>query len=200
MSVRNVGLWIPFFLFFACRDNQSKQPRPRQYPRIEFPQKSYKPYSEKECPFVVDIPEYFEPLQKDYLFGDIPAGNCWFDLAIEEFNATIHCSYFPLSDEDQYISLVNDAFAMAGKHNIKATFREEFRVENSHGSHGLIFKIHGPVATPYQFYLSDSTNHFIRGSLYFDDQVHSDSIAPVVEFLREDIDVILASLQWQPEK
>ena len=84
----------------------------------------------------------------------------------------------------------------ASKHNIKASYREEFEIKTREAS-GMIFKINGPVATPYQFYISDSTNHFFRGSLYFDAKVDYDSIAPVVTFLEKEVDHMLRSLVWE---
>ena len=182
---------------FSCQSNESPLIRPRQFPKVEFPTQSYTTFESDRCPFKVNIPQYSQVEQKEYLFDNIPAGQCWFDIIIPEFEATIHCSYFELNKKNEYAHLVNDAFTMAGKHNIKATFREEFNIENQFGSRGLIFKINGPVATPYQFYISDSTNHFLRGSLYFDNDINSDSISPIVNFLRKDIDMILSSLQWE---
>ena len=61
---------------------------------------------------------------------------------------------------------------------------------------GLIYDIKGSVASPVQFYVTNSSSRFMRGALYFDDVVKSDSIAPVVAFLRDDIVRMMESLQW----
>ena len=195
--MKHLSLLILIASICSCKSDEGPLIRPRQYPKVDFPAQSYSTFESEGCPFKVQIPEHSQVEQKKYLFDNIPAGQCWFDIVIPDFNATIHCSYFPINEDNIYGSLVNDAFTMAGKHNIKATFREEFNIENQFGSRGLIFKINGPVATPYQFYISDSTQHFLRGSLYFDNDINSDSISPVVNFLRKDIDVFLSSLQWE---
>jgi len=53
------------------------------------------------------------------------------------------------------------------------------------------------VATPYQFFLTDSTHHFFRGALYYDATPNQDSLAPVNAFLLEDIQHILNTFRWK---
>lgn len=183
--------------FVSCSGEIRQQPRPHQYPRIDFPEKNYQVYRNSECPFSIEIPVYAEVVQKERLFDEVIANPCWFDVLLSGLNATIHCSYYAIGDEYNFDKLVNDAFKMASKHNVKASFREEFSIENGFGAAGMIFKINGPVATPYQFYMTDSTNHFLRGSLYFNEQVAPDSIAPVISFIEQDIQYLLESLRWQ---
>ena len=191
-------LFVLIFVFnCACQPGKINQPKPHQYPKILFPQKDYNLYEDSECPFTIDVPQYASIVQKDFLFGDVPAGKCWFDIVMDKFDVTLHCSYYNFSNEAELGNLVNDAFEMASKHNIKASFREEFVVQNNFGGSGLLFKINGPVATPYQFYMTDSTQHFLRGSLYYNGNVSVDSVAPITDFLREDIDVLLASIKWE---
>jgi gliding motility-associated lipoprotein GldD len=60
----------------------------------------------------------------------------------------------------------------------------------------MLFKIEGPVASPYQFYITDGKSHFLRGSLYFDQKVNFDSLRPVIEFLKTDIEHLMASVKW----
>ena len=181
----------------GCNKRALLSPRPHQYPKLQFPSKSYTSFQFEDCPFKIDIPSYSKVEQKLYLFDDVPVGKCWFDIEIAHFDAKIHCSYYTINQNNKFDELVNDAFTMASKHNIRASFREEIQIENSYGSSGIIFNIQGPVASPYQFFLSDSTNHFLRGSLYFNNASRTDSLQPIVEFLYDDIQALASSLQWQ---
>lgn len=191
-------LTIAFILIISsCGKDRIAQPRPHQYPRITYPAQEYKSYVNDECPFVLDIPTYAKTTKKKLLFDEVAADPCWFDISLEQLNATIHCSYYPISKNNTLDKLVNDAFTMASKHNVKASFREEYVIKNKAGHSGLMFKINGPVATPFQFYMTDSTRHFLRGSLYFDERVNQDSISPIVDFIEEDLDVMLNSLEWR---
>ncbi len=183
-------------LVMSCQVSDVPSPRPHQYPRLTFPEREYKIYKNEECPFTMEVPSASEVVKKEYLFGEIEASPCWFDISISSLAATVHCSYYKINQDQRLDKLINDAFTMASKHNIKASYREEFEIKTREAS-GMIFKINGPVATPYQFYISDSTNHFFRGSLYFDAKVDYDSIAPVVTFLEKEVDHMLRSLVWK---
>jgi len=187
--------WL-LLLLMSCQATDIPSPRPHQYPRITFPEGGYQVYNNDECPFVMEVPTFSEVVKKEYLFGDIEASPCWFDITVSSLTATIHCSYYKIDPDQRLDKLINDAFTMASKHNIKASYREEFEIKTQEAA-GMIFKINGPVATPYQFYVTDSTQHFFRGSLYFDERVDPDSIAPVITFLEGEVDHMLRSLTWE---
>jgi gliding motility-associated lipoprotein GldD len=143
------------------------------------------------------IPKYYQ-YTKDSLKNDNEKRfNCWFDLYSHELNSNIHFSYFTFSGRQEYDALVQDAFEMANKHNVKASFRNEFSIQYPlNNVYGLMFDIEGPVASPMQFYLTDSTSHFLRGSLYFNDIVNRDSIAPIYNFIKEDFGPLFKSFKW----
>ena len=64
--------------------------------------------------------------------------------------------------------------------------------------YGLAYQIKGMgAASPYQFYLTDSTSHFMRGSLYFDAVPNNDSLAPVIEFVEKDIQHLFETIRWK---
>ena len=62
---------------------------------------------------------------------------------------------------------------------------------------GIAFDIDGPSASPFQFFLTDSLHHFVRGALYFNTEVRADSIAPIVEFVEEDLLYLIETFEWQ---
>ena len=98
---------------------------------------------------------------------------------------------------DYFDKLVKDAFKLSGKHNIKANYRDEMVIKKENHVSGIIFDIAGPVASPTQFYLTDSTNHFLRGALYFNNRVEPDSMAPIYEFIKKDIAKLIETFSWQ---
>lgn len=99
--------------------------------------------------------------------------------------------------ENTLDKLIGDAFILASKHNVKADFREEVLIRKPNHVNGLMFNIEGPVASSINFYLTDSINHFVRASLYFKNTVNPDSIAPVLDFVREDIEKIITTFEWK---
>ncbi len=187
---------ITIILWTSCTDNGPQLPKPRIYPRIEYPEKSYHLQVFNDCPFEMNIPDYFDVLQ-DTFQKDNAQNKCWFDLYSQELNAYLHLSYIDIDNRKHFDKLMLDAFELADKHNIKANYRDEIKISKPQNNvHGILFEIDGPVATPLQFFVTDSTTHFMRGSLYFKAQVNRDSIAPVYDFLREDVIELLDSYQW----
>jgi gliding motility-associated lipoprotein GldD len=184
-------------LFTAC-DSETPVPKPRAYPKVVYPEKKYKPFESGYCHFTFDQPAYAN-VERDSTFFEGGAGSdCWFNLNIPSLNATVYCSYYPVTNKKRFDELTQDAFNMANKHNIKASFIEEMQISRPQDKvYGMIYAIDGPVASPYQFFVTDSTRHFLRGSLYFRTQARPDSLAPVVAFMKKDINRMLETLQWQ---
>ncbi len=183
--------------WISCHEEKVAKPRPHQYPKINFPIKNLSTLNPEGCPFSISIPDYAHIIKKQEVHDQKVIHPCWIDIKMPTFGATIHCSYYPIDQTNTYEALVEDAFTLASKHNVKASFREEYAIETIEGSKGLLFKIDGPVATPYQFYLSDENEHFFRGSLYFDQKIQLDSMAPIISYIQGDINEMVGSIRWK---
>lgn len=184
-------------LLSSCSSEYTPLPKPRMYPRVVYPEKKYTPFQKSDCPFSFQMPEYGAILNDTFRFEGRPDNPCWFDLNLTSLNASIHCSYYEISGSRSLTSLVNDAFNLAGKHNIKANYRKESVIDNGSGVKGILFEIDGPVASPLQFYITDEKKHFFRASLYFNATVNPDSTAPVLQFLRPDLDTLISTFSWR---
>ena len=150
------------------------------------------------CPFRFEMPTYATVERDTLFFEKRPESDCWFNLAIAPLNAKIHYSYYPITSRARFDELVGDAFTMTQKHNIKASYIEEVPIHRpADRVHGLIFEVEGPAASAYQFFLTDSTRHFLRGALYFNTQARPDSLAPVIEFVRQDLNRMVQTLTWK---
>lgn len=197
---RVTGLILPavifVFLFSSCKEDWVT-PKNRMYPKINFPAKGYQSYQDGSCPYTFEYPTYAVVKRDSLFFKDQVVSPCWFDIRIDTLNASIHCNYVEISKENTVDKLINDAFTIASKHNIKAVARKESNIENEFGVTGLFFDIEGPVAMPVQFYVTDNKKHFFRGSLYFNAKVNPDSTAPVLQFVRNDIEKLLETFQWK---
>lgn len=171
----------------ACGD-KAYAPRPKGYFRIDFPEKSYKQY-DGECPFRFEIPTYSFLIKEE-------KSDCWFNIYFPKYNATIYMTYRTVDNDID--TLLNDAHDFAYKHTVKADAIEENIFEkDSSQVYGCLYNIKGNVASQVQFYMTDSTTHFMRGSLYFDSRPNKDSLAPVVDFIRNDIEHFMESFEWK---
>lgn len=183
-------------LLFTCSEEHSILPKPRAYPRIDFPEKEYQNFDEDYCAFTFEYPMYTKIAQDTSFFDELPVDPCWFDVYYPSFNGKLHCSYRPIDKENSLEKLKQEAFKMANWHNKRANYIEEIIIQKPNRVSGFAFDMKGPSASPFQFYLTDSTNHFFRASLYFNSHVQPDSLAPVIEFVKTDIVRMIETFDW----
>ncbi len=190
--------FIILLFMMSCGGDKVYSPKPKMYPRVVYPSKTYEQKEIAYCNFSFQAPTYASIIQDKYFYDDVVVNPCWFDLSVSDLKADLHCSYFPLDSRDGLDRLVHDAFRMTNEHNVKANYIEETLIENKdHNVYGLLFSVDGPVASPIQFYLTDSTNHFFRASLYLNSKVNPDSTAPIVKYIAQDIDAMISSWEWK---
>ncbi|MCB0588960.1 MAG: hypothetical protein KDD06_26965 [Phaeodactylibacter sp.] len=189
---------ILFILFLsACGGEPSYTPKPRAYPRVEYPQGGYQQFDEDYCNFTFEYPVYAEAQQDTLFFDEKPANPCWFDIYIPAFDSRLYCSYYPIGPEASFEKLKNDAFELVEWHNKKANFIQEVPIKKEGNVNGFAFIIEGPAASPFQFYLTDSTDNFLRGALYFNTQARPDSLQPIYEFVEDDILHMIETFRWK---
>ena len=198
--MRNL-LWFGSLLLLcgACGDDALPIPKPRSYPRILFPEQTYERTTTGYCDFTFDKPTSATIVREELFFDRPPPDSCWFDLRLDaRLNGAIHFSYYPITSEADWEGLLDEAFELVGVHNERASDIEEITIHRGEANvHGVAFNITGPAASPFQFFLTDSTTHFLRGALYFDAEVRPDSIAPVVAYVKEDIFRLVESFEWK---
>jgi gliding motility-associated lipoprotein GldD len=180
--------------FVSCdEEDQVYSPRPRGYCRIDFPEKHYRKY-DSICPYTFEIPVYSH-MTRDAHSGTEP---CWLNLEFPKFKATIHLSYKYVNND--LAKHLENSHYFANKHQVKATGLDEITIlRDSAKVYGLLFDIGGNTASTLQFYLTDSTRHFLRGALYFNSVPNIDSLKIVVDFLRADVLHLINTTQWKKE-
>ncbi len=189
-------IFVFALVFFGSCDDPAPTPRPRGFPRVIYPEKQYVDFDKDYCNFTFRMPAY-AAIEKDTLFFDEkPMDECWFNIHFPDFDSDIHFSYFPVGGANSLEKLRGDAFELAAKHNVKANYIDELPISRPDGTIGMVFDIEGAVASPFQFYLTDGSKHYLRGALYFNTQAKPDSLAPVLNFLKTDILEMINTLEW----
>ncbi|GAB3931247.1 gliding motility lipoprotein GldD [Mucilaginibacter myungsuensis] len=179
-------------LLCSCGDGDYS-PKPRGYFRIPLPKKEYQDYT-GGCPFYFKYPTYAF-IEPDRNRNAMP---CWLNVQFPQFNGTLHLTYEPVANQKIFNMLVEDSYKLASKHTVKATSIDQAAINNSfYNVFGVYYSIEGNVASSAQFFLTDSTNHYIRGSLYFNVKPRIDSIQPVMDFVKKDLDVMIKSFRWK---
>ena len=186
-----------FLLISLAACNNDYIIKPRGYFKIDFPQKEYQKFDNPAYPYSVEYPVYAEIL-KDSLFFDKKAENpYWINVSFPRFNGKIYISYKEVG-KNNFDSLVNDAFTMSYKqHTYKASSIEPTPFTTPNNLNGIYFSLKGNTATANQFFITDSSRHFLRGALYFDAVPNEDSLRPVNNFLQKDLQHLINTLQWR---
>jgi len=177
------------FFIYGC-GNDSPIPKPIGYFRIDLPEPKYQ-HKTPDCPFEFDISQYSQ-LE---LYADT-AHPCWFNIAYPMIDARMYITYKAI--DGNLRGYLEEAHGLAYEHQIKANRISTRQIaRDSSNVYGLIYNLGGNVASPYQFYLTDSTTHFLRGSLYFNARPNPDSTQPALDYVRRDIERFVDSFEWR---
>ena len=163
--------------------------KPYGYPRLSLPKAGYEKWTNKcNVFFKKPISTNIETLKKD---------SCFFNISYPSLNAKVHCSYIPVNGNLKEI--IDQEYKLREKHNQFSTNVKEKVFHNEiKNVHALLFHISGTqAATPLQFFITDSINHFFRGTLYFNTSPNNDSLATAIDFVRTDIDTLVESFEWK---
>lgn len=178
-------------MFFTASCSETYIPKPRAYFRINFPEKSYHEYN-GDCGFRFSIPVYAEVVQDD----GKNAEPCWLNVIYKPFNAQLHLSYKTLGDSNNFYILTEEARSLVYKHTIKAEEISENVIVTDTNVYGMLYELKGNTASAIQFFLTDSVEHYLRGALYFNVKTNRDSLQPVIDFLKVDINELIKTFNW----
>jgi gliding motility-associated lipoprotein GldD len=175
----------------ACRDDFS--PKPKGYNRIDLPPHKYQPLTEKH-PFFFEYSAYSKIL-KDSSRVALPH---WINVYYPRYQANVQLTYRTLNQDPKVLNnLLEDARKLTIKHQVKAEAIEEGVLKTPKGLRVSVAELSGEVPSQFQFYVTDSTKHFFRGALYFRTATANDSLAPVIEYIKQDIVHLLNTLEFR---
>ena len=180
--------------FISC--NSDPVPKPKGYFKIDFPEKKYVLFDKPGYPYTFEYPAYGTVVKDSTFFDDKPENEFWVNIDFPDFDGRLHLSYKVIGT-NEFTKLVDDAFKMTSKHTLKATSIDEIPVKGGAGVSGFIFDVGGNAATGKQFFVTDSSKHFLRGALYFNSTPNYDSIQPVEQFLYKDMQHMIQTLKWK---
>jgi gliding motility-associated lipoprotein GldD len=172
----------------GCENNYT--PKPRGYFRIQFPKKEYVNYS-SEAPYTFEYPSY-AVVSKD---TDRNTEPYWINIYYPKYKGQLHVSYKAL--KNNLNKFIEDSRTLAYKHTVKADAIDEEPIRTPNRVWGTLYLIEGNTASSTQFYITDSVRHFLRGSLYFNTPPKSDSLAPVLQFIKKDIVHMIKTFKWK---
>ncbi len=184
------------FVLSACNSNYTH--KRKGYFKIDFPEKRYQSFDKPGYPYTFEYPVYATVVKDSTFFDEATENPWWINIDLPQFAGKIYMSYKDIKNRPQFDSLVNDAFKMAyRKHTEIATGIDQNMLKTDNDAEGIYFTLKGNTATANQFFLTDSTRHFLRGALYFDTAPNADSLAIVNDFLKKDLMHLINTLKWR---
>ena len=188
-------LFCALFIF-SCNSNYTIGKK-KGYFKIDFPEKKYQLFDWPGYPYTFEYPVYASVIKDSTFFGD-KAEDWWINIDLPRFEGRIYISYKEIGSRNKLDSLVNDAFKMAyKKHADISTGIVDSLMTTPHKVEGIYFNLAGNTATANQFFLTDSTKHFLRGALYFNATPNADSLLIVNDFLKKDLQHLINTLRWK---
>ena len=194
-KIQNIFFGLLILIIGASCNSPFVQ-KPRGYFKIDLPKKTYTTFDQPGYPYTFEYPEYATVIKDSTFFEDKAENPWWLNVNFTQFDAKIHISYKEIGKQS-FSKLINDAFKLTNKHNIKADFIGDSAFTNPHNINGVYFKVGGNVATANQFFLTDTSRHFLRGALYFNAPPNADSLKVVDSFLTLDLQHIINTFKWK---
>lgn len=177
-------------MLLACDGNEKFIPKPPTFLKMDFPERAYAKYADT-CMYSFEKPSYFK-------VSNVDRSSCNRDIRFDKLNGVIHLSVIDM--DTTLAAYVNYAIDKVDEHKVKATAIKDTNFINAeHKTYGTFFELQGNVATPFQFYLTDSVSRFLSGVVYFNSRPNYDSIRPVLNYVKDDLYKMMETMQWEAE-
>ena len=185
-------IFVIFIVFFGCENYFL--PKQSAYLRLDYPKPEYKLINDKDFPF------FFEANTRLSEISDIDINPESIDFIINynKLNAQINFQYKNVNSNEKLNDYILDLKRTIETHS---TMANSVRIKDyslkEKNIFGRIFHLSGDVASPSQFYLTDSTNNIISGLVYFNIKPNYDSILPAINYIENDIIHLIESFDWK---
>ncbi len=192
--------YLPVLLFFvlaaSCRPKVFP-PRPPGYYRIDTPaEHRYQLFDRPEFPYTFEYPVY-GTVEKDTFFAKDRADNAyWININFKAMGGMLNLTYKEINATNTLPVLLEGAWDLSFFHHKKADYINEKELTEP-GKGAMLYVVGGNAASRYQFTVTDSVKHFLRGALYFDVTPNADSLKPATDFLEKDIMHMISTLKWK---
>lgn len=200
MAMNKQIILLALFVAFASCKPETYIPKPRGYYKIDLPKEhSYQSFDSVGFPYKFEYPVYGKVITNPDFFGEKPENPYWINIEFPNIGGRIYLSYKNIDNKQSLIGLNEDMYEMTfSAHTKKANNIIDYYVNDpSKNVYITLYNVTGNAASAYQFYATDSSKNFLRGALYFEATPNADSLKPLNNFLKEDIEHLLETLEWK---
>lgn len=183
-TISFVALLAVSFSVFSCKEEGI--PKPSAFLRLDYAEAEYVGF-ENHCPYGFDMNASGIIKEKQ---------NCSFTIDYPKMKATVYLTYKPVNNNINL--LLRDAQKLTYEHVIKADdIVEQPYINPKKKVYGMFYQVEGNAATNTQFYVTDSTKHFVAGSVYFYAKPNFDSIMPAADYIKNDMQTLMETIHWK---
>jgi gliding motility-associated lipoprotein GldD len=181
-------------LFIACEPTFI--PKPVGFNEIQLPAHEYEIWDDGIKPYLFEKNK--AAVVNDYITRVIRKEDHYVVVDYPTLGGKCYLTYKSIGNNiDTLNSLIMNSFRLADGHNVKASGMDSKVISTKKGHYAVSILLEGEVSSQYQFYLHDSTSNFIRAALYFETATKNDSLAPVIDYVKEDMNHIINSIEWR---
>lgn len=190
--MKNLRLFFIIAICISCGSDPI--PKPKAFLRLEYPKPEYKEVN-TNLPFTFEKSNLTNNIVKIKTSKD--QKTLGFEITYPSIKGTIYLTYKKIDGTSLQLFLL-DAQNITQTHALKAdAITKQPFVNFENRVYGMLYEIEGNAASQSQFYITDSINHFLVGSLYFYAKPNYDSILPAVNYIKKDIQHIMETLKWK---
>ncbi|HYG20272.1 MAG TPA: gliding motility lipoprotein GldD [Ohtaekwangia sp.] len=192
VSARGIVLLFCGAMAVASCHKRDYLPKPLGYNRLYLPDPAYQMLPDT-------LPYTFEYSKHARLLPDTSRirEKYWVEIYYPDLKANIHVTYKRINNQKMLKELLDDAYTLTSKHQIKAYAINEVITKTPSGKTAVIAELEGEVPSQFQFTVTDSARNFMRGALYFNTRVANDSLAPAIAYMKKDIMHLINTLEWK---
>tara|TARA_R110002124_G_scaffold287347_1_gene473514 strand:- start:36645 stop:37241 length:597 start_codon:yes stop_codon:yes gene_type:complete len=182
--------WLALLLIGACSEDYL--PKPKGYNRIDLPKRDFVSLN-KNLPYNFEHSIHAQIERDSFNLQE----KTWTNVHYTDLDARVHLTYKAINGDKALLkTYLDDAMSLTFKHQVKAYGIDEAVVLTPRGYTGFVSELSGEVPTQFQFFVTDSTQHFLRGALYFQTAVKNDSLAPIIEYIKIDMMHLINTLTF----
>jgi len=178
----------------GCGSGEPDIPKPKSYLRIDMPEAAYTRYDTAALPFT------FERNTLATVELKRNGGNeKWIDIHYPQYRGVVFLTYRSIHSPKELKEQMDTSYLFVKDHFSFSSGMDEHQfVDARHKVYGTTFHLKGNnVACTYQFYVTDSLHHFLRGAMYIDRTPNNDSLAPILDFIQGDLNHIIETIEWR---
>lgn len=169
---------------FLSSCNDDVLPKPTAFLRLEYPNDSYS--------LTKTIPYEFEtPKNSKILINS----KYWMKIKYPKLKASIEITYRPVENNINELLLEAEKLTLTHAKKADEIYYDTYKNELNK-VYGKLSNVTGNAASPLQFYLTDSTKHFLTGAIYFNVQPNYDSIYPAIKYIEKDVKHLINTTAW----